>query len=160
MSCTRWRRTTKANTGFSGSAAHGDYVFGWKDDTLQRAMDQGCNLNLDCPAAGLTAQTPEVYNACKIPQQAPEEVDGCKFPCFRSPWRRVGPLTGLQGCKLSRLAGPSSSNKRASGVVFLSLVSLLSVLPTHPMRSSQSVEGRKGRRRRIWGGREGKEGYF
>ena len=43
-------------------------------------MDSGCNLNTDCPAAGLTAQTPEVYNACKIPQQAPEEVDGCMYP--------------------------------------------------------------------------------
>ncbi|PKS12345.1 hypothetical protein jhhlp_001645 [Lomentospora prolificans] len=59
-----------------GSAAHGDYVFGWKDDTLQRAMDQGCNLNRDCPGAGLHAQTPEQYNACTIPQQAPEQVDG------------------------------------------------------------------------------------
>jgi len=59
-----------------GSAAHGDYVFGWKDDTLQRAMDQGCNLNNDCPAAGLSYQPPEAYNACKIPQQAPEQVDG------------------------------------------------------------------------------------
>ncbi|CAI4211703.1 unnamed protein product [Parascedosporium putredinis] len=59
-----------------GSAAHGDYVFGWKDDTLQRAMDQGCNLNHDCAGAGLHYQAPELYNACTIPQQAPEEVDG------------------------------------------------------------------------------------
>ena len=61
-----------------GSAAHGDYLFGWEGDTLQRAMDNGCNLNLDCPSAGLTAQPPEVYNACTIDQQAPEPVDGCK----------------------------------------------------------------------------------
>ncbi|EAQ87056.1 hypothetical protein CHGG_08309 [Chaetomium globosum CBS 148.51] len=59
-----------------GSAAHGDYVFGWEGDTLQRAMDSGCNLNNNCPAAGLTAQTPEQYNACTIKQQAPEDVDG------------------------------------------------------------------------------------
>ncbi|PGH09651.1 hypothetical protein AJ79_05617 [Helicocarpus griseus UAMH5409] len=59
-----------------GSAAHGDYLFGWEGDTLQRAMDNGCNLNNDCPAAGLTAQQPAQYNACKIPQQAPEPVDG------------------------------------------------------------------------------------
>jgi len=42
-------------------------------------MDNGCNLNRDCPAAGLTYQPPEKYNACTIKQQAPEPVDGCKF---------------------------------------------------------------------------------
>nr|CAB91299.1 conserved hypothetical protein [Neurospora crassa] len=60
----------------SGPAAHGDYVFGWKGDSLQKAMDKGCNLNKDCPSAGLTAQTPAQYNACTIKQQAPEPVDG------------------------------------------------------------------------------------
>ncbi|KAK0614874.1 hypothetical protein B0T17DRAFT_582536 [Bombardia bombarda] len=59
-----------------GAAAHGDYVFGWKGDSLQKAMDKNCNLNKDCPAAGLTAQTPEKYNACTMKQQAPEDVDG------------------------------------------------------------------------------------
>ncbi|KAK1779350.1 hypothetical protein QBC45DRAFT_477735 [Copromyces sp. CBS 386.78] len=59
-----------------GAAAHGDYVFGWKGDSLQKAMDKGCNLNKDCPSAGLTAQTPAQYNACTIKQQAPEPVDG------------------------------------------------------------------------------------
>jgi len=39
-------------------------------------MDKNCNLNRDCPAAGLTYQAPEKYNACTIKQQAPEEVDG------------------------------------------------------------------------------------
>ncbi len=68
-----------ANKSTSGSAAHGDYVFGWEGDSLQKAMDKGCNLNKDCPSAGLTAQTPEKYNACTIKQQAPETVDGCKF---------------------------------------------------------------------------------
>lgn len=63
----------------SGPAAHGDYIFGWKGDSLQKAMDKGCNLNKDCPSAGLTAQTPAQYNACTLKQQAPEPVDGCKF---------------------------------------------------------------------------------
>jgi hypothetical protein len=45
-------------------------------------MDSGCNLNRDCPAAGLTSQPPEKYNACKIKQQAPEPVDGCEYPPF------------------------------------------------------------------------------
>jgi len=59
-----------------GAAAHGDYVFGWKDNSLQLAMDNKCNLNAACPAAGLTTQTPAQYNACKKKQQAKEDVDG------------------------------------------------------------------------------------
>lgn len=59
-----------------GSAAHGDYVFGWQGDTLQKAMDNGCNLNTDCSKAGIHAQTAAQYNACKVKQQAPETVDG------------------------------------------------------------------------------------
>ncbi|KAI0150802.1 hypothetical protein GGR57DRAFT_514065 [Xylariaceae sp. FL1272] len=59
-----------------GSAAHGDYVFGWEGDTLQKAMDNSCNLNTDCPKAGITAQTPAQYNACTVQQQSPETVDG------------------------------------------------------------------------------------
>jgi hypothetical protein len=62
-----------------GAAAHGDYVFGWKDNSLQLAMDNRCNLNAACPAAGLTTQTPAQYNACKKKQQAKEDVDGCTF---------------------------------------------------------------------------------
>lgn len=61
-----------------GSAAHGDYVFGWEGDTLQKAMDNQCNLNTDCPKAGITAQPESVYSACTMAQQAPESVDGCK----------------------------------------------------------------------------------
>ncbi|ERS98997.1 uncharacterized protein SPSK_04422 [Sporothrix schenckii 1099-18] len=59
-----------------GAAAHGDYVFGWKDKSLQLAMDHNCNLNKDCSAAGLHALSPDVYSACTKKQQAPEDVDG------------------------------------------------------------------------------------
>ncbi|KAL6705839.1 hypothetical protein ACN47E_006299 [Coniothyrium glycines] len=59
-----------------GAAAHGDYVFGWEADSLQKAMDNACNLNTACPKAGLTVQQPAQYNACKKKQQAPETVDG------------------------------------------------------------------------------------
>ncbi|KAF1958869.1 hypothetical protein CC80DRAFT_524269 [Byssothecium circinans] len=59
-----------------GAAAHGDYVFGWEGDSLQKAMDNGCNLNTACPKAGLTTQTDAQYSACTKPQQAPEAVDG------------------------------------------------------------------------------------
>ncbi|KAK3217382.1 hypothetical protein GRF29_1g2875152 [Pseudopithomyces chartarum] len=59
-----------------GSAAHGDYVFGWEGDSLQKAMDNNCNLNTACPKAGLTTQTDAQYSACTKKQQAPEDVDG------------------------------------------------------------------------------------
>ncbi|KAH6682911.1 hypothetical protein B0J14DRAFT_134100 [Halenospora varia] len=59
-----------------GAAAHGDYVFGWKGDSLQKAMDNKCDLDKDCPKAGLTKQTADKYNACTKPQAAPEQVDG------------------------------------------------------------------------------------
>ncbi|KAK2807899.1 hypothetical protein FQN50_005141 [Emmonsiellopsis sp. PD_5] len=58
-----------------GTAAHGDYVFGWDDGVLQKAMDNRCNLNTACPAAGLTVQPDNVYDACTVPQQAEEIVD-------------------------------------------------------------------------------------
>jgi uncharacterized protein DUF1996 len=67
------------STHTGGPSAHGDYVFGWKGDSLQKAMDAKCNLNIDCPRGGIHEQKPEKYNACTIPQQAPEPVDGCKF---------------------------------------------------------------------------------
>jgi hypothetical protein len=90
-----WMRIRQLTTPTSGSAAHGDYVFGWEGDSLQKAMDKGCNLNRDCPAAGLTAQTPEKYNACTIKQQAPEPVDGCKSPYPAHSYSSTTPLAGL-----------------------------------------------------------------
>ena len=72
-----------------GAAAHGDYVFGWEGNSLQKAMDSGCNLNRDCPAAGLTAQSADKYNACVKSQQAKEPVDGCKL-IMHQPFRFSG----------------------------------------------------------------------
>lgn len=45
-------------------------------------MDNSCNLNTDCPRAGITAQPESTYSACTMKQQAPESVDGCKFNRF------------------------------------------------------------------------------
>ena len=67
------------STHADGASAHGDYIFGWKGDSLQKAMDNRCNLDRECPKAGLHAQKPQKYNACTLPQQAPERVDGCKL---------------------------------------------------------------------------------
>jgi len=65
------------DSSYSGPAAHGDYVFGWEGDSLQKAMDNKCDRNLACPKAGLTVQQPDKMAQCTKKQQAPEQVDGC-----------------------------------------------------------------------------------
>jgi len=59
-----------------GPAAHGDYVFGWKGNTLQAAMDNQCNLDATCAKAGITKQATATYNACQVKQKSVEKVDG------------------------------------------------------------------------------------
>ena len=67
-------------------------------------MDNGCNLNKDCSAAGLTAQTPEKYNACNVKQQAPEAVEGCKYCFYASQNPRVTRIQMLM-TRLNRAQG-------------------------------------------------------
>jgi hypothetical protein len=56
----------------TGFAQHADYVFGWKGDSLQKAMDANCNVN--CPQ--LKSQSTSVANQCKQQQKVPETIDG------------------------------------------------------------------------------------
>ena len=61
----------------TGYGNHGDYVFGWKGDSLQRAMDANCNVN--CPT--LKSQSLQQGNQCKGQPMVNEEVDACKLRC-------------------------------------------------------------------------------
>jgi hypothetical protein len=59
----------------TGYGQHGDYVFGWKGDSLQRAMDGGC-LGASCN--GLKTQSVEEANKCSVPGRVREDFDGCE----------------------------------------------------------------------------------
>ncbi|PVH79026.1 hypothetical protein DL98DRAFT_549841 [Cadophora sp. DSE1049] len=63
--------STGDNTGYS---QHGDYVFGWKGDSLQRAMDGGPCTGASC--AGLKEMAKGAEKACKVPRLYPENADG------------------------------------------------------------------------------------
>ncbi len=63
----------------TGYGQHGDYVFGWKGDSLQRAMDAGCT---GASCTGQKTQTVDQAAKCKVPERVKEQWDGCKYPFF------------------------------------------------------------------------------
>lgn len=58
-------------TGFS---SHADYMFGWKDQSLQKAMDAHCYVS--CPS--LKTQNAAAQNKCTVEDIVKEPLDGCK----------------------------------------------------------------------------------
>lgn len=68
--------STGDNTGYG---QHGDYVFGWKGDALQRAMDDNGCFSATCGSQ--KSQDISVANQCTIPTTVQEPVgdDTCKL---------------------------------------------------------------------------------
>ncbi|CAG8972007.1 hypothetical protein HYALB_00008292 [Hymenoscyphus albidus] len=58
------------NTGYG---QHGDYIFGWKDNVLQKAMEVGC-FGASCSA--LKTQSFSDANKCAVPDEVKEPIDG------------------------------------------------------------------------------------
>ncbi|KAF2260287.1 hypothetical protein CC78DRAFT_473231 [Lojkania enalia] len=59
----------------TGYGQHGDYVFGWQGDSLQRAMDDG-KMCMGANCAGLKTQDVSVGNNCKVKNRVLEDADG------------------------------------------------------------------------------------
>lgn len=62
-----------------GYGTHADYVFGWKDDSLQKAMDSSCMFNACENGKPLKSQGVAAMNKCAVKSSVDENLDGCKF---------------------------------------------------------------------------------
>ncbi|KAI0388435.1 hypothetical protein F5Y17DRAFT_463706 [Xylariaceae sp. FL0594] len=63
-----------------GYGTHADYMFGWKGDSLQRAMNSSCMFHA-CGSPGaqggiLETQTVEEMNRCHVESTVVEDIDG------------------------------------------------------------------------------------
>jgi hypothetical protein len=57
----------------TGYGNHGDYVFGWKGNSLQKIMDTSCYVN--CPGA---KQSMSKMNQCNQKRVVKDQIDGCR----------------------------------------------------------------------------------
>jgi len=68
----------------SGAGSHADYMFGWKGDALQKAMDKSECFYDGCGA--IKQQQMSVANQCKVKEFVHESTDGCKYDLPSLDW--------------------------------------------------------------------------
>jgi hypothetical protein len=66
----------------TGLGQHADYVFGWKDNSLQKAMDTSGCMGASC--ASLKQLKIDDAKKCAVKPVVQENHDGCKFSVMRS----------------------------------------------------------------------------
>ncbi|KAF2726732.1 hypothetical protein EJ04DRAFT_557822 [Polyplosphaeria fusca] len=59
-----------------GYGTHADYMFGWKGDSLQKAMDDKCMFNACENGKPLKSQNVAAMNACAAKKTVTENIDG------------------------------------------------------------------------------------
>ncbi|KAI1269401.1 hypothetical protein F5Y18DRAFT_422352 [Xylariaceae sp. FL1019] len=64
----------EGTTMVNGAGSHADYMFGWKGDALQKAMDKSECFYDGC--GSITKQQMSVGATCKVPDMVGESVDG------------------------------------------------------------------------------------
>ncbi|RYP74933.1 hypothetical protein DL771_002717 [Monosporascus sp. 5C6A] len=74
----RRARSPGATTYVEGYGAHADYVFGWKGDSPQRAMDSDYMFQ-GCGASVLEMQSAADMNECGVESSVAEDVEGYKI---------------------------------------------------------------------------------
>ncbi|TFK22636.1 hypothetical protein FA15DRAFT_657391 [Coprinopsis marcescibilis] len=84
----------------TGYGQHADYIFGWKGDSLQRAMNQCIEFGGDCPA--LTRLNDVDINRCRMNTVINERVEGVwldELPGCNPPQAGPGKAIIIRDCK-------------------------------------------------------------
>jgi hypothetical protein len=64
----------------TGLGQHADYVFGWRDNALQKAMDTSGCMGASC--ANLARQDINTAKSCTVRQTVREDYNVCKYSPF------------------------------------------------------------------------------